>query len=104
MGNYQETFKRYELKYLLSDNQYQLLRQRLSDKLKIDHYGVTTICNIYFDTPEKRLIKTSLEKPIYKEKLRLRSYGTPGLEDTVFVELKKKYKGIVYKYYNQDSS
>lgn len=97
MGNYQETFKRYELKYLLSDNQYQLLRQRLSDKLKIDHYGVTTICNIYFDTPEKRLIKTSLEKPIYKEKLRLRSYGTPGLEDTVFVELKKKYKGIVYK-------
>lgn len=98
MGNqYQETFKRYELKYLLDDMQYKLLRQCLQDKLKVDKYGMTTICNIYFDTPDHRLIRTSLDKPIYKEKLRLRSYGTPTKGDKVFVELKKKYKGVVYK-------
>lgn len=39
----------------------------------------------------------SLEKPVYKEKLRLRSYGIPKAKDPVFLELKKKYKGIVYK-------
>ena len=65
-------------------------------------YGFTTgscatICNIYYDTPDFRIIRKSLEKPVYKEKLRLRSYGTAGAEDKVFVELKKKYNGIVYK-------
>lgn len=97
MGVYQETFKRYELKYLLDDTQYRLLKQKLQEKMSVDHYGKVTICNIYFDTPDRRLIKTSLEKPIYKEKLRLRSYGTPVEGNKVFVELKKKYKGIVYK-------
>nr|WP_315989023.1 polyphosphate polymerase domain-containing protein [Desulforamulus aquiferis] len=59
--------------------------------------GSHTICNIYLDTPDYRLIRASIEKPVYKEKIRLRSYGVPGKEDTVFVELKKKYNGIVYK-------
>lgn len=63
----------------------------------VDQYGEKTVCNIYFDTPDSRLIRTSLEKPVYKEKLRLRSYGTPERNSTVFVELKKKYKGVVYK-------
>ena len=49
------------------------------------------------DTPDHRLIRSSLEKPVYKEKLRLRSYGVPQSDTTVFAELKKKYKGIVYK-------
>lgn len=97
MSNYKDTFKRYEIKYLLDEGKYKQLRQRLQDKLIVDDFGMTTICNIYFDTPNKRLIKTSLEKPVYKEKLRLRSYGTPFEGDTVFVELKKKFKGIVYK-------
>ncbi|HWT76106.1 MAG TPA: polyphosphate polymerase domain-containing protein [Mobilitalea sp.] len=97
MGGYQDTFKRYEMKYLLNEKQYREMRQMLQDKLKVDQFGETTICNIYFDTPDRRLIRTSLEKPVYKEKLRLRSYGTPYEGDTVFVELKKKYKGIVYK-------
>lgn len=65
--------------------------------MKLDKYGRTTIRNIYFDTDTYRLIRRSLEKPIYKEKLRVRSYHTAGSEDSVFVELKKKYKSVVYK-------
>ncbi|MBP5281933.1 MAG: polyphosphate polymerase domain-containing protein, partial [Lachnospiraceae bacterium] len=56
-----------------------------------------TIMNVYYDTPDYRLIQRSLEKPAYKEKLRVRSYGTADMDDKVFVELKKKYDGIVYK-------
>ncbi|MGB7606707.1 MAG: polyphosphate polymerase domain-containing protein [Lutisporaceae bacterium] len=97
MSKFQGTFKRYEKKYLLSEKKYKMLRQKLQDILIIDNFRKTTICNIYFDTPDHLLIRTSLEKPIYKEKLRLRSYGTPLDGDMVFVELKKKYKGIVYK-------
>ena len=62
-----------------------------------DEHGESTICNIYYDTPDFRLIRRSLEKPVYKEKLRLRSYGTASKDEKVFLELKKKYKGIVYK-------
>ena len=97
MSGYQDTFKRYEMKYRLDEIKYRQLRQRLQDKLMVDSFGKTSICNIYYDTPDHRLIKNSLEKPIYKEKLRLRSYGTPCEGDMVFIELKKKYKGIVYK-------
>jgi len=57
----------------------------------LNQFGRSTICNIYFDTPDCRLIRASLEKPVYKEKLRLRSYGVPGQDDQVFIELKKKY-------------
>lgn len=97
MSQYQGTFKRYEKKYLLSEKKYRMLRQKLQNRLNIDKYGKVTICNIYFDTPDSLLIRTSLDKPVYKEKLRLRSYGTPSKGDQVFIELKKKYKGIVYK-------
>lgn len=95
--NYQMTFKRYEIKYLLEKEQYELLYPQLKEYLIIDEYGKSTINNIYFDTPDARLIRTSLEKPVYKEKFRMRSYGIPKEEDNVFLELKKKYQGIVYK-------
>ena len=62
-----------------------------------DEHGESTICNIYYDTADYRLIRASLEKPAYKEKLRLRSYGVTEPGGEVFLELKKKYKGIVYK-------
>ena len=65
--------------------------------MSIDGYGHSSIRNIYYDTPDFRLIRQSLEKPVYKEKLRVRSYGIAGENDTVFVELKKKYKDVVYK-------
>ena len=97
MSQYQGIFQRYEKKYLLNRTQYQNLSRKLESHMREDQYGKSTICNIYYDTPDHRLIRESMEKPIYKEKLRLRSYGVPKKEDIVFVELKKKYKGVVYK-------
>ena len=96
MGN-KYTFKRKEMKYLLNKEQYEGFMNRIRDMAKVDDYGRTSILNIYFDTPDFRLIRASLEKPVYKEKLRLRSYGTPTDESNSFIEIKKKYKGIVYK-------
>ena len=93
----QTVFKRYEKKYLLTPEQYEQLRKCLQEFMQIDEYGLHTISNIYFDTDTYELIRTSIEKPVYKEKFRLRSYGIPGQNDTVFLELKKKYKGVVYK-------
>ena len=93
----QMVFKRYELKYLLDQRQLDAVLQAIAPYMAIDRYGRSTICNIYYDTPNFRLIRASLEKPVYKEKLRLRSYGPAGAEDTTFVELKKKYKNVVYK-------
>ncbi|MBR0430514.1 MAG: polyphosphate polymerase domain-containing protein [Lachnospiraceae bacterium] len=90
-------FKRIETKYLLNDIQYQALLERIRHKARVDEYGESTILNIYFDTPDYRLIRTSLEKPKYKEKLRLRSYGVPTEDSKAFIEIKKKYDGVVYK-------
>jgi hypothetical protein len=97
MADYQGVFKRYEKKYLLSDYQYKLLRERLAEYMEQDSYGLHTINNIYYDTDDYRLIRESLSKPVYKEKLRLRSYGTPTSDSKVFLEIKKKYDGVVYK-------
>lgn len=97
MSKIQDVFKRYEKKYLLSSIQYKLLTEAVKDEFKTDKYGRCTISNIYFDTPDYKLIRESLDKPVYKEKLRLRTYETPDADSTAFIELKKKYKGIVYK-------
>ncbi|MBQ1850277.1 MAG: polyphosphate polymerase domain-containing protein [Lachnospiraceae bacterium] len=94
---YQDTFKRYELKYLITKDQKEGLLQAMDGRMALDAYGRTTIMNIYYDTPDSLLIRRSLEKPAYKEKLRLRSYGVASSDTKVFVELKKKYEGIVYK-------
>lgn len=94
---YNYTFQRYEKKYLLTEEKRQMLLERLNSRIQVDGYGLTTICNLYYDTDENLLIRRSIEKPVYKEKLRLRSYGIPSNNDTVFLEIKKKYKGIVYK-------
>lgn len=94
---HQMTFKRYELKYLLTRREKEKILCSMEPYMKLDKYGRTTIRNIYFDTDTYRLIRRSLEKPVYKEKLRVRSYHTAGPEDSVFVELKKKYKSVVYK-------
>lgn len=93
----QEIFKRVEVKYIITAQQQQELVRAMQGLMEADQYGETTICNIYYDTPNHRLIRTSMEKPVYKEKLRVRSYGVPEKDGRVFVELKKKYKGVVYK-------
>lgn len=91
------TFERRELKYRITDAQRAALEAAFDARMVPDEYGESTICNIYYDTADYRLIRASLEKPAYKEKLRLRSYGVTELGGEVFLELKKKYKGIVYK-------
>ena len=95
--SYQKTFRRYELKYLITKDQQEELIYRMKKYMAQDEFAKSTISNIYFDTPDKLFIRNSLEKPIYKEKLRVRSYGTPSADSAVFIELKKKYKGVVYK-------
>ena len=94
---YQTTFKRYELKYLMTREQKEKILHVMELYMKLDQYQRTTIRNIYYDTDNFRLIRRSLEKPVYKEKLRVRSYRKAGVNDPVFVELKKKYKSVVYK-------
>ena len=93
----QTVFKRREVKYLLSREQYEQLRLRMEEYMQLDEFGRHTINNIYFDTPDFLLIRRSIEKPVYKEKLRLRSYGKVEKDSKAFVEIKKKYKSVVYK-------
>ena len=97
MGSYASTFKRVEKKYRLSAGQMRRLSVDLFPYVEVDEYGVSRIDSLYLDTPDRALIARSLEKPLYKEKLRVRAYGDISLADEVFVEVKKKYDGIVYK-------
>lgn len=94
---YQSVFKRYELKYMLTYEQKEKILEAMKPYMELDKYGRTTIRNIYFDTDTYRLIRRSIEKPVYKEKLRIRSYQKATEDSPVFVELKKKYKRVVYK-------
>lgn len=96
MGD-QAVFRRYELKYLITPAQKDILLKAMAPHMAPDGYGRTTIRNIYFDTPDYRLIRRSIEKPVYKEKLRLRTYRQVTAGEPVFVELKKKYDHVVYK-------
>ena len=97
MENYQAVFKRKEIKYLLSSEERNALLPILNTCMEPDAFAHSSISNLYYDTPDFRMVRRSLEKPMYKEKLRLRSYGTPENTSTVFPEIKKKAMGIVYK-------
>ena len=90
-------FKRIEKKYLLSEEKYEALFRRIGSHLKPDEFGRSTVLSLYLDTPDFRIIRDSIEAVNYKEKLRLRSYGTAREDSEVFLELKKKYNGVVYK-------
>ena len=94
---YQAVFQRHELKYILTKEQKKCVLEAIQPYMSLDKYGRTTIQNIYFDTKDYRLIRRSIEKPVYKEKLRVRHYAGKNVEDKVFVEIKKKYKKVVYK-------
>jgi SPX domain protein involved in polyphosphate accumulation len=93
----QMVFKRYEMKYMLSRAQKEQLMQAMQGHMKADEHGQSRILSLYMDTPDFLLARRSMDHPFYKEKLRLRSYGVAQKDTTVFVELKKKYDGIVYK-------
>ncbi len=93
----QNVFERVEKKYRLNQNQYDLFLDGTADKIHMDEYGLHTIRNIYYDTQNNELIRRSIDKPKYKEKLRLRGYGEILEDSPVFLEIKKKYQGVVYK-------
>lgn len=97
MNTIQYSFQRYEKKFLLTPGQYKALIPELLRHMSTDQYGLHTICNIYYDTDNFDLIRASLDKPMYKEKFRLRSYGVPDDDAVVFAEIKKKFDGVVYK-------
>ena len=96
-NNVISVMKRSEYKYILTKDQLVLFKSMILEHMKVDQYGLTTISSIYYDTPDYRLIRNSIEKPIYKEKIRLRSYGLADSTKKVFLELKRKSEGIVYK-------
>ena len=90
-------FKRIEKKYFLNPTQVNMLMDRINPFVVPDIHGESTICSLYLDTPDNLLIRNSIDAKVYKEKLRLRSYGTPDKTDKVFLEIKKKLDGVVYK-------
>lgn len=96
-----EIFNRFEHKYKLDTATFQKVIDIIETHMEIDPYCVNhqvyTIANIYYDTADNTLIRESLSKPVYKEKLRLRSYGVPDMDSKVFLEIKKKYRGLVNK-------
>lgn len=96
-----EVFNRYENKYMLDTDTFEALQSRLAEHMRLDAHnrerGTYSITNLYYDTPDNHLIRTSLQKPKYKEKLRMRAYGTPEPGAKVYVELKKKCSGLVNK-------
>lgn len=97
MQNIRNIFCRYEKKYMTDAISAEAFFAHIAPYIRPDPFGETRICNCYYDTPDHLLIRRSLDKPRYKEKLRLRCYGVPTDESTAFIELKKKYEGVVYK-------
>lgn len=93
----QFVFKRYELKYLITEEQKQQIKQAMAPYMRADEHGRSTITNLYYDTPDFLLARRSIEKPVFKEKLRMRSYGVSAPGKKVFVELKRKSNSVVYK-------
>ena len=90
-------FKRIEKKYRINTAKKAELLEKIGHRLVPDSHGVSTVCSLYLDTPDHLLIRNSIDATVYKEKLRLRCYNVPQLTDKVFLEIKKKYKGVVYK-------
>lgn len=95
--SYQNIFKRTEKKYIITIEEKEQIIEAISEHMREDEYGKSIIFSLYFDTPDKILIRRSMDKPNYKEKLRVRSYGIADSNSTVFVEIKKKHKSVVYK-------
>ena len=92
-----ETFERKEIKYLLTPMQYIQFRALAEGHMVPAEYPEGDVCSVYYDTPDDTLINRSIAGGKYKEKLRVRSYGASNPESPVFVEIKKKFKGITYK-------
>ncbi|MDR1194192.1 MAG: VTC domain-containing protein, partial [Peptococcaceae bacterium] len=94
---HQTVFQRYEKKYIIDQRQYESLLRGCLGKLIPAQHSAYTVANLYYDTEDFELIRAALAKPVYREKLRLRCYGAASEDEPVFLELKKKYRGVVYK-------
>lgn len=90
-------FRRVEKKYIVTTEQMEMLKKLFAHILRPDKYEKYTLCNVYYDTENSDLIRRSIDKPAFKEKMRLRSYGVPTEDQSVFLEIKRKYDGTVYK-------
>lgn len=90
-------FKRYELKYLLTRAQCDAVKSEIASRLSPDIFGKNTVQSLYLDTDDFRLVRESIEKPVFKEKLRLRCYDLNDCDKDIFIEMKRKYDGVVYK-------
>lgn len=98
MKAFKENFKRYETKYILSKEIWLEMQEQLKEHLLPDEHATSTISNIYFDTPDYQMVRNSMDKPLFKEKLRMRSYDPePNPTSPVFIEIKKKFQKVVYK-------
>ncbi|MCI8387251.1 MAG: polyphosphate polymerase domain-containing protein [Clostridiales bacterium] len=93
----QRVFARSEIKYIISAAERARIEEAMKPYMRPDEYGRSVICSVYYDTPDYLLIRRSLDSPVYKEKLRLRSYGVAKDSDIVYAEIKKKYDSVVYK-------
>lgn len=93
----QKVFKRYEKKYLITSEQAKALQTLFLSHMTVGDYDTYWVQNLYFDTANWDVIHRSMQQPYYKEKMRLRYYGTMDMQNPIFLELKKKYAGIVYK-------
>lgn len=94
---YDKVFKRVEIKYVLNKDEKEKLLNKINSYLEEDEYFKSTICNIYFDNDNNDMIVSSIEKPLFKEKIRVRCYNEPNIDSNVFFEIKNKYKGVVGK-------
>lgn len=97
LASYSDVFRRTEMKYRIDHDQQSILNAAIDQHMVMGEFGKTKIASLYYDTPDFSLIERSLDKPLYKEKLRLRVYGDLSPLAPSFVELKKKFKGVVYK-------
>lgn len=97
MSGFQDRFKRREKKYRIDEQQYRAVRDYLAHTMRPDDHGSCEVLSLYYDTRLFQLIEHSISKPTYKEKLRIRSYGVPEQDACIFIEIKKKYRGVVYK-------
>ncbi len=102
-------FQRYEKKFHLHKETYQSMLEELHGHIVEDDYHSYTISNVYYDNEDNKIIRHSISKPVFKQKLRIRSYDNENL----FFEIKKKYRSQVFKrrvvikaddYYNNDFS
>ena len=92
-----DIFRRVEKKFILNKSQYLKMKELMADYMQEDKYGKSTICNIYFDTDQYDLIRHSITKPYYKDKIRLRSYNIPNKDSKVYLEIKRKCDEVVGK-------